>query len=56
MQANSLYCFAALFYLKFSSKFNELSLSSKSNRKWQKKAKTKIVQKNAYMWHSGTKG
>ena len=31
-------------------------LSSKSDRKWPKMAKTKIVPKNAYMWHSGPKG
>ena len=28
-----------------------LVLSSKSDKKWPKMAKTKIVQKNAYMWH-----
>ena len=28
-----------------------LVLSSESDRKWPKMAKTKIVQKIAYMWH-----
>ena len=29
-----------------------LVLSSKSDRKWPKVAKTKTVQKTTYMWHS----
>ena len=33
-----------------------LILSSKSNRKWPKMAKTKTVQKTTYMWHSESKG
>ena len=33
-----------------------LVLSSKSDRKWPKMAKTKIVQKNVYMWHLGPIG
>ena len=31
----------------------KLVLSSKCDRKWPKMAKTKIVQKTAYMWHYG---
>ena len=30
--------------------------SSKNDSKWSKMAKTKIVQKTTYMWHSGPKG
>ena len=33
-----------------------LALSSKSDRKWQKRAKTKMFHKDAYMWHSGSEG
>ena len=33
-----------------------LVLVSKSGRKWPKMAETKVLQKNAYMWHSGAKG
>ena len=39
-----------LFYLKFSAEFNELSLS------FYKMPKTKVVQKNAYMHVSESKG
>ena len=65
MQAILMYWFAAqqqtskfrlqkfeLFYLKFSSEFNELKATGIA----QKMAKTKIVQKNAYMRYSEAKG
>ena len=33
-----------------------LVLSSKGDRMWVKMSKTKLVQENAYMWHSGPNG
>ena len=32
-----------------------LVLSSKSDRKWPKMAKTETVEKTAYIWHAGPK-
>ena len=45
-----------LFYVKFSAEFNELSVFYKSNRKWQKLAKTKVVRKSANKRRSEAKG
>ena len=46
-----------LFFLKFSAEFNKLSFKFKKQQESdQKMAKTEIVQKTVYMWHSGPKG
>ena len=42
--------------MKLRAEFSELSLISKSNRKWPEMAKTKIVWKNQYMLVLEAKG